>query len=266
MKTTLRGTVALAALAAAADAGAADIPVKAPPAPAPLLTNWSGWYFGVHVAQTRHYASTLDVNGFGLGGFAPPSPPYVTPFFESTTRKLGFGGQVGYNWQFNSLVVAGIEADLSRVGASTTFTPPTNDLIFCGNCAASATNELKWLATLRGRAGIALGNVFLYGTAGVAWGRIANRWGYGAVGFVGPGGFSDSYFNVDQVRAGFIWGGGVEVAAWSHWLLRLEALRVDFGTSTATFTGAPLFRPAGTYTTLFNNTATIGRLALSWKW
>ena len=81
MKTTLRGTVALAALAAAADAGAADIPVKAPPAPAPLLTNWSGWYFGVHVAQTRHYASTLDVNGFGLGGFAPPSPPYVTPFF-----------------------------------------------------------------------------------------------------------------------------------------------------------------------------------------
>ena len=264
MKTTLSGTVALAALAVAADAGAADLPVKAPPALAPLLTNWSGWYVGVNVALTRHYASTSDVNGFGQGGLGPP--PYVTPFFDSTVRQLGVGGQVGYNWQFNNLIVAGVEADLDHVGAKTTFAPPTNNLQFCGNCAASATNELKWLATLRGRVGITFGNVLLYGTAGVAWGGVANRWGFGAVGFAGPGGFSDSIFSVDQVRSGFIWGGGVEAAVWSHWLIRLEAMRVDLGTSTATFTGIPPFLNAGTFTTRFTNTATIARTALSWKW
>jgi len=268
MKTTLSGTVALAALAAATDAGAADLPLKAPPAPPPLLTNWSGWYVGINVGVTRHHATTTDVNGFGVGGFGPPVPPYVTPFFESTVSKASFGGQVGYNWQFNNWLVAGVEADVDHVGAKTTFAPPTvsNLLLICGGCVASATNELKWLATLRGRAGITFGNIFLYGTAGVAWGAIANRWGYGAVGVVGPGGFSDSIFNVDEVRTGFIWGGGVEAALWSHWLVRLEAMHVDLGTSTATFTGIAPFLPPGTFTTRFTNSATIARTALSWKW
>jgi outer membrane immunogenic protein len=264
MKTTLGGTIALAALTAAADAGAADMAVKAPPAPAPLLTNWSGWYAGVNVAWTRHHATTADVNGFGRGGLFPP--PYVTPFFDSTTRTLGIGGQVGYNWQFNNLVVAGVEGDLNYVGAKTTFAPPTNNLLFCGPCAASATNELKWLATVRGRVGVTINNVLLYGTAGVAFGGVNNHWGYGALGFVGPGGFSDSIFSVDQVRTGFVWGGGVEVMAWSHWLVRVEAMRVDLGTSTATFTGIPPFLNPGTFTTRFTNTATIARAALSWKW
>jgi hypothetical protein len=54
--------------------------------------------------------------------------------------------------------------------------------------------------------------------------------------------------------------------AWSHWLVRVEAMRVDLGTSTATFTGAAPFLNAGTFTTRFTNTATIARAALSWKW
>jgi len=263
-KGTLSGTVALAALAAAADAGAADMPVKAPPAPAPLLTDWSGFYFGLHVGQVRHYASTLDVDGFGRGGLGG-TPPYVTPFFDSTVRRGSFGAQVGYNWQFASFVVAGVEADITSVAAKTTFAPPSN-LLPCGPCAALATNELNWLATLRGRAGITVANVLLYGTAGVAWGGLVNRWGFGAVGFAGPGGFSDSYFNVDQVRTAFVWGGGIEAAFWSHWLVRLEAMRVDFGTTTATFTGIPNNGAFGTYRTQFTNTASIARAALSWKW
>jgi outer membrane immunogenic protein len=187
----------------------------------------------------------------------------VTPFFDSTTRTLGIGGQVGYNWQFNNIVVAGVEGDLNYVGAKTTFAPPTN-LVGCGPCVASATNELKWLATVRGRAGIAIDNVLLYGTAGVAFAGVNNRWGFGVVG--GFPAFSDSIFSVDQVRTGFIWGGGIEVMAWSHWLVRIEAMRVDLGTSTATFTGPAPFLGPGTFTTRFTNTATIARAALSWKW
>lgn len=228
-------------------------------------TNWSGFYAGLNVSGTQHHASTHDVNGWGQGGLGPASPPYVTPFFDSRTTNAGFGGQAGYNWMIGRFVT-GLEADVGYVGAKTTFVP-SNTLASCGPCAVSATNELTWLATIRGRAGFLVGdNVLLYGTAGLALGGIENRWGYGTVGIPGPGSFSDSQFRNDGVRAGFIYGGGVEFAAMRNWVARLELLYVDFGTSASTITGTPTFGLPGTFTTNFRNTAAIGRAALSWRW
>lgn len=232
----------------------------------PPMTNWTGWYAGLNVSATSHHASTQDVNGWGMGGLGPASPPYVTPFFESRTTSAGFGGQVGYNWQFGRFLT-GLEADAGYVGAKATFAPANNFAsLFCGaGCTASATNELTWLATFRGRAGFLVGdNVLLYGTAGLALGEIDNHWGYGDVTI--PGSFSDSQFRSSGVRAGFIYGGGVEFAAMKNWVLRAEAMYVDFGTSSSTIVGTPNLGATGTYTTNFKNTATIGRAALSWRW
>lgn len=233
--------------------------------PPPPVTNWAGWYAGLNISATSHHASTQDVNGWGMGGLGPP--PYVTPFFESTTTSAGFGGQVGYNWKFGRFLT-GLEADAGYVGAKATFVP-ANSLVSCGNpCIASATNELTWLATVRGRAGFLVGdNVLLYGTAGLALGEIDNHWGFGDASRVGlVGGFSDSQFRSSGVRTGFIYGGGVEFAAMKNWVLRAELMYVDFGTSSNTIVGTPTFGPTGTYATNFKNTATIGRAALSWRW
>jgi outer membrane immunogenic protein len=230
----------------------------------PPMTNWAGWYAGLNVSATGHHASTQDVNGWGMGGLGPP--PYVTPFFESRTTSAGFGGQVGYNWQFGRFLT-GLEADAGYIGAKATFAPASN-FQFCGTtCMASATNELTWLATFRGRAGFLVGaNVLLYGTAGLALSGIDNHWGYGDTRFTGQGSFSDSQFRSSGVRAGFIYGGGVEFAAMKNWVLRAEAMYVDFGTSSSTIVGTPNLGATGTYTTNFKNTATIGRAALSWRW
>ena len=260
----LLATASTVAIAGIPEAQAASPP---PLLPAPSVTKWSGWYVGLDISVTRHHASTNDVNGWGHGGLSPSSPPYVTPFFDSNHTNVGFGGLVGYNLQFNNFVT-GFEADLGYVGAKTTYVPP-NALVLdaCGpTCAVSATNELKWLATFRGRAGITFDRVLLYGTAGLALGAINDHWGYGDTAATGTAGFSDSYFKVDKVRAGFIYGGGVEFAATQHWLVRVEAMRVDFGTSSSTLTGTPNFGVPGTFTTNFKNSATIGRAALSWKW
>ena len=235
----------------------------------PPVTNWTGWYAGLNISATSHRASTLDVNGWGMGGLGPP--PYITPFFESKTTSAGFGGQVGYNWQFNRFVT-GVEADVGYVGAKATFVPANSLAINCGpNCVTSATNELNWLATFRGRAGFLVGdNVLLYGTAGLALGGIDNHWGYGASTIAtGPGSFSDSQFQRNDVRAGFIYGGGAELAAMKNWILRAEVMYVDFGTSSSTIVGTPLLTsnpPGSTYTTNFKNNALIGRAALSWHW
>lgn len=257
-----RGQWLLATASTVALTGVTD--AQAAPPPAPSVTNWAGWYAGLNLSVTRHHASTQDVDGWGRSGL---TAPYVTPFFDSKKTAVGFGGQIGYNWQFSNFVT-GFETDLGYVGAKTTFTP-SNTFVAggCGTaCTVSATNELTWLATFRGRAGIAIDRVLIYGTAGLALGGIQNRWGYGDAVLPGTAGFSDSYFKVDKVLTGFIYGGGVEFTATQHWLVRIEAMHVDFGTSSSSFTGQPDWGPFGTYITNFKNSATIGRAAINWKW
>ena len=75
---------------------------------------------------------------------------------------------------------------------------------------------------------------------------------------------------MNETRTGFVYGAGLEYAAWGHWVARIEGLFVDLGTTSSTIytvnptaggvSGTPPFR------TDFKNTATIGRLALSYKW
>jgi len=101
MKKFLLGTVGLIALGMAAPATAADMAVKAPPpAPLPVIYNWSGFYIGANGgwAQSRN---CLDlVNVVVLGTFA-----------EGCNERSGgvVGGQIGYRWQANQWVF-GVEA------------------------------------------------------------------------------------------------------------------------------------------------------------
>ena len=257
----IRDAWLLAGASSVALTGAAGAQSR-PPAPG-VTTSWAGFYAGINLGQARHHATTTDVNNYS--GIPPNN--YVTTWFDSTKTSFTYGGQVGYNWQYKMLVV-GVEADINQVGAETTFAPVNNfAALGCNStCAASATNELKWLATFRGRAGIAIQQFFFYGTAGLAVGRVSNRWGFGD-----SASFSDSQFSVDETRVGVVYGGGAELALSPHWTVRAEGLYVDLGTSSSTNNtinpvaailtpGTPPFR------TDFKNTATIGRLALNYKW
>ena len=228
--------------------------------------SWTGFYAGINLGQARHHATTTDVNNYSGAAPANYVSRWVSPQFDSTRKSFTYGAQVGYNWQYKMLVV-GVEADANHVGAKTTFTPPNNfgPSTTSPNGVASATNELKWLATFRGRAGVALQQFFLYGTAGLALGRVSNRWGFGDPVRV-PGSFSDSQFSVSETRAGVVYGGGVEYA-WGKWIARGEVLFVDLGTTSQTInTPNPLSNSTGPFRTDFKNTATIGRFALNYKW
>lgn len=238
-----------------ASGGAGTAQAASPGVPS---ANWAGWYAGVNLGVTQHEASEADVNGWAAG-----FPTYVTPFFSSRDTHVGFGGQVGYNWQSNNWVVGG-ETDLDWVGAKTTF-QPSNNFTNCGPCAVSATNELSWMATFRGRAGYAFDNLLLFGTAGLAVGGIDDHWGFGTIA-PGPSAFNDSQFKFDGVRTGFIYGGGAEYAISDRWRVRADLMHVNFGTVSASFTGQPIFLGVGTYTTNFHNSATLGHLALSYRW
>jgi outer membrane immunogenic protein len=177
----------------AGSAYAADLPAppSAPYTKAPAIvspvTNWSGFYIGA-------------MGGYGKENSSDP-----------LALKGGFGGgTVGYNWQFGQFV-AGIEGD----GAFA----DVNNSVTIGGVTVGA--KLDALATVRGRFGIAVDQVLLYGTAGLA---IADaKLSASALGV----GISDN-----QTLTGWTAGAGIEWMFLPHWSLKGEYLYRSFGGQT----------------------------------
>jgi outer membrane immunogenic protein len=182
----LLGTPALAATALALWAGgahAADLYTKAP-APPPAYS-WTGFYAGLDVGYGwKDPTATFtpnDIGGaVGLGatsgvGLGPTAVSGV-----SFTNRGVFGGvEAGYNWQFNPNWVAGLEADFSWsdiLGQATVGFPigGGGTAIVPGTAAITASEQILWFGTVRPRLGwLATSNLLVYGTGGLAYGRVS---------------------------------------------------------------------------------------------
>ncbi len=94
--------------------------------------------------------------------WAPPSGYQWGDVSNNPTKPSGLAGgiEAGYNWQRGQFVY-GAETDINLSGADDTFAP------------YQFSNP--WFGTLRGRAGVALGNVLIFGTAGLAYGDLRAR-------------------------------------------------------------------------------------------
>jgi opacity protein-like surface antigen len=140
------GGIVLASLAAP-QAKAADMLGGGILGPLPnfpgAMTNWSGFYIGVHA-------------GAAYGSWSM-SDPYGAPIFGDTvhTPAAILGGQIGYNWQGEDTGwVLGIEADLSWVsgnGTNTCFA--VTGMMTSSTCKA----QTDFMGTLTGRVGYAAG-------------------------------------------------------------------------------------------------------------
>jgi len=93
---------AISAVAFAQVARAADLPVKAPPPPAPVFS-WTGFYINGGFGYGMYNA---DTTWFGPNG---------QPFLPLTQKQGGRGWLgtvgVGYDYQFTNKIVAGVLAD-----------------------------------------------------------------------------------------------------------------------------------------------------------
>jgi len=213
----MKNSVRFASVAFALVAGpamAADMPVKAPVYKAPAVVaayNWTGFYIGGNVGYGWARGSS-DVVTF----FDPPGVPVGSIPGEST-RLNGIigGGQAGYNIQFNN-IVWGLEGDISGTGIKGSVTSP----VF----GYTATSNIEWLATGRGRLGVAFDRTLVYATGGVAVGSVKNTLDdvYGA---------TIVTTTSTTTHVGWTVGAGVESAlSFSpHWTVRIEYLYVDLG-------------------------------------
>jgi outer membrane immunogenic protein len=129
---------------------------------------------------------------------------------NNPTRPTGLEGGVeaGFNWQHGNFVY-GAETDIDISGASDTLAP------------WQFSNP--WFGTLRGRAGVAVGNVLIFGTAGLSYGELTATT---------PGNLSESHASF-----GWVAGAGAEVGFTPHWSAKAEWLYLDLSDRAYSVTG-----------------------------
>jgi outer membrane immunogenic protein len=178
------GVLALAAQAQASDLNAA---AASEARGAETTPDWTGFYVGGHAGGAWATAGAVK------GSFVSPAPPNS---YEVVRGPLWRGAELlgglhgGYNWSYEK-VVFGVEADVSF------------------------SEHIDYLASLRGRLGLAADNWLFYGTAGAA----------------SSGG--------SRKRSGFVAGGGVEIKLDSKVSVGVEALRYSLDSGVDDGSGAP---------------------------
>jgi len=245
MKKLLLATSAIVGFAAYANA--ADLPVKARPAPCNCTCDaqqWGGWYIGVNGGGAKHIANRTDHDGFldGTGG--------VT----TVTDRWGgmFGGQLGYNWA-NCRTVWGFEIDGSWVNTDRTVITDPN-----GGVGAQETlrNRMDAFVTARVRSGIALDNMLFYFTGGVAAARFRTTWED-----LNGGGTPLDSIEISEWRWGWVAGFGTEYAWTPNFTIKFETLYANFADRERTVT-FPAFGPA-TFT--HSDQVWVSRIGLNYK-
>jgi len=127
------------------------------------------------------------------------------------------GGQIGYNWLINSFLV-GIEGDATA--SATSSSTVVNDATTANY--EQLTAELGYLASIRGRLGVAFDDWLIFATGGIAFGEFKFTENAPAVPFLGSQRFQET---------GAVYGGGLEWNFMQGVSVRAEYLHYDLGTT-----------------------------------
>ncbi len=172
--------------------------------------NWTGLYAGIN----------------GGGGFGNSNWSALPSSFNTSGGMVG--GQIGYNWQFGQFVY-GLEADIDWTDIR-----GTSGFVGCGFGMCRTKND--FLSTERGRLGYAIDRWMPYVTGGLAVGDIRTS--------------SPFFTGIDQDKAGWTIGAGLEFAIVANWTAKVEYLYVDLGNANCSFACG---FPAGNTVSLTSN-------------
>jgi high affinity Mn2+ porin len=202
------GALALDGSAVAADVGVSLLPAKAMARP---VIDWTGLYFGVHA-------------GFG-GGRSTATLVDPAPI----AGRNDFGGliggvQAGYNIQFSSGLLLGLEADISFPS----YIESNSIVSKLATARSDVVQQWDFIGSTRGRIGYAAGPWLAYATGGLAWAgeRYLNNL---------PSGDLEKALDM---RLGWAIGAGLEYAFAPHWSARLDYLYYQFDKTNVQFPSA----------------------------
>jgi outer membrane immunogenic protein len=227
---------AFAILGATAIASAADLPMKAAPAPLPPPPSWTGFYFGGNAGFLVGHDQSGTTN-FTQPGAVASNPAFNTAAADSWIA----GGQIGYNWQVSPSWVIGFEGDFDGTDPKHSFCRGTDSgsapCFDNGRGFLTFSEKTEWLASARGRLGYVLGSVLLYGTAGGAWGKVDTTITASCAveGCGNSGATNITTFSSNNVRGGWVAGVGAEAMIAPNWTVKGEWLHYDLGNFTTAF-------------------------------
>lgn len=217
MKKLIPITTAFIAMGVIGLAHAADLPnTKGAPvyAPPPAFS-WTGFYIGANVGYDWGYDPVTDVDGWWYNPGTVGSRVYP--------QGITGGAQVGYNYQFAPVIVAGVEAEGGYISlhGSTDYCP-------FSACNAPLPDDYARVSggaygALTGKFGLTMDRVMLYAKGGVAFGDF--QVSYASPGLAGGG-------PSNQVNVGWTAGAGVEYALTPNWSIKAEYDFYDLGNTT----------------------------------
>ncbi|MGO4403469.1 outer membrane protein [Bosea sp. RAF48] len=176
------GLLALFAVPAAAADRALPRTQEWPAYTAPRTYNWNGIYAGIH-------------SGAAFDRFEGAA--------KKSRNTVLFGGQLGYNVQLGNMVF-GMEGDASMNGTSSN----------SRGRGAGTSVDMRYVSTLKARAGVAFDRVLVYGTGGLAYGSLKA---------------SDGLLSKTKGKMGYVVGAGAEYAITDHLSAKLEYNYVSLG-------------------------------------
>ncbi|MBR1272908.1 porin family protein [Bradyrhizobium sp. AUGA SZCCT0222] len=194
---------------------AADLPVKAVPAPVVAVYNWTGFYIGGHV-------------GYGQG-----MKDWLNSSFDYEVKGFLGGGQIGFNQQVGN-VVFGIEGDASWTDIKRTQALTLGGPLIGFTQTGTGSTRIDGLATLTGRVGLAQDRWLVYVKGGAAWVHEKHNFDTtltnGVITQTATAAGSED-------RLGLVVGIGSEWAFWGNWSFKSEYNYIHLGNRDVRLTG-----------------------------
>jgi outer membrane immunogenic protein len=176
---------------------AADLPASTASPTEHIRDMWSGLYIGLNAGYGSSHLEAVGAGSANANGFAG-------------------GGQIGANWQSGALVL-GVEGDFQ--GSAIKATNGLSPLV-------SLTDKIPYFATVRGRVGVATGDLLIFATGGAAY--VDGE-------FTIAAGAMNSTTSVNKTT--WTAGGGAEWMFAPQWSAKVEYLYVDTGSMDVTLPG-----------------------------
>ena len=203
---------------------AGDLPsIKGGPVPpAAYAANWTGFYLGGQAGYAYG-------DNHGAYNFSTRSGVVGSSALSHDAQGVIFGAHAGYNRQFESNLVLGVEASVDGTSLIKRETLGASD---ARHDQASLTSMVQSdiQGSLRGRAGYAFGRLLPYVTGGLAIGDFGTQSNFaGGNNAKRYDGFATHGLDW-TTRLGWTVGGGAEWAVSDHWSIRGEYRYSEFGT------------------------------------
>lgn len=280
--------ILLASASAMALTGSAFAADLTPPAPPPVFVppppTWTGFYVGLNAGY--EWAANNSIQTTAIPVFAAPT--WETELALSSALATGSagvnqngfigGGQIGYNFQYGTRLVIGLEADFQGIASNHAvggFAGSGVPVGFPGETIVSSlesTKSLDYLGTVRGRIGyLFTPTLLIFGEGGLAYGSVnasTSIW-QGNEPFLPAFG---SFGRFSNTLVGWTAGGGAEWQFMPNWSVKVEYLYYDLGRETFGMTPLAFASPGLLYssspfsTTRFNGNIVRAGLNYHFNW